>query len=139
MRYLPKLKKNVISLCVRSSSFRCVQRLFRMVARESPHRSSTTVRDEYSHKCMLLRCFDRELNNMGIWYRMGTVPRAQDSVHTPTTPNVQTVVSSPQPAPAPAPPLLKYAHPSPPPECADYVWISPARWFFFFFLPGTSP
>lgn len=45
---------------------------------------------------------------MGIWYRMGTVPRAQDSAHTPTTLNVQTVVSSPQPAPAPAPALPKY-------------------------------
>lgn len=70
---------------------------------------------------MLLRCFDRELNNMGIWYRMGTVPRAQDSAHTPTTLNVQTVVSSPQPAPAPAPApaLPKYApHPLPlPPRC----------------------
>lgn len=51
--------------------------------------------------------FDRELNNMGIWYRMGTVPRAQDSVHTPTTLNLQTVISSPQPAPAPAPALPK--------------------------------
>uniref|UniRef100_A0A3B5JZ04 Multivesicular body subunit 12Ba n=1 Tax=Takifugu rubripes TaxID=31033 RepID=A0A3B5JZ04_TAKRU len=40
--------------------------------------------------------FIGELNNMGIWYRMGTVPRAQDSVQTPTTLNPQNVISSPQ-------------------------------------------
>ncbi|CAF90230.1 unnamed protein product, partial [Tetraodon nigroviridis] len=42
--------------------------------------------------------FIGELNNMGIWYRMGTVPRAQDS-----SLGAQTAVSGPQPAPAPAP------------------------------------
>uniref|UniRef100_A0A3B5KBQ1 Multivesicular body subunit 12Ba n=1 Tax=Takifugu rubripes TaxID=31033 RepID=A0A3B5KBQ1_TAKRU len=52
--------------------------------------------------------FIGELNNMGIWYRMGTVPRAQDSVQTPTTLNPQNVISSPQPAPAPAPALPKH-------------------------------
>lgn len=61
---------------------------------------------------------------MGIWYRMGTVPRAPDSVHTPTNLSVQTVVSSPQPAPAPA--LPKYAPPAPPegaglPACASHL------------------
>ncbi|XP_032424918.1 multivesicular body subunit 12Ba isoform X2 [Xiphophorus hellerii] len=38
--------------------------------------------------------FIGELNNMGIWYRMGNVPRAQDSTHTPTTNNVQNANSS---------------------------------------------
>lgn len=52
--------------------------------------------------------FDRELNNMGIWYRMGTVPRAQDSTHTPTTNNIPNVNSSSGPAPFPAAPMPKY-------------------------------
>uniref|UniRef100_A0A3B5MCA0 Multivesicular body subunit 12Bb n=1 Tax=Xiphophorus couchianus TaxID=32473 RepID=A0A3B5MCA0_9TELE len=38
--------------------------------------------------------FIGELNNMGIWYRMGNVPRAPDSTHTPTTNNVQNANSS---------------------------------------------
>ena len=71
------------------------RRLFSPVARQRAHRMP------------LVRCFDRELNNMGIWYRMGTVPRAQDSVHAPTGLGAQTVVSVPQPAPTPA--LPKYA------------------------------
>uniref|UniRef100_A0AAQ6AGW9 MABP domain-containing protein n=1 Tax=Amphiprion ocellaris TaxID=80972 RepID=A0AAQ6AGW9_AMPOC len=33
--------------------------------------------------------FIGELNNMGIWYRMGNVPRAQDSTHMPTANNIQ--------------------------------------------------
>uniref|UniRef100_A0AAZ1WZX1 Multivesicular body subunit 12Bb n=1 Tax=Oreochromis aureus TaxID=47969 RepID=A0AAZ1WZX1_OREAU len=33
--------------------------------------------------------FIGELNNMGIWYRMGNVPRAQDSTHTQTINNTQ--------------------------------------------------
>uniref|UniRef100_A0A8D0D995 Multivesicular body subunit 12Ba n=1 Tax=Sander lucioperca TaxID=283035 RepID=A0A8D0D995_SANLU len=49
--------------------------------------------------------FIGELNNMGIWYRMGTVPRAQDSTHTPTTNNVHTVTSSSSSAPVPAAPI----------------------------------
>ncbi|KAG7235516.1 hypothetical protein INR49_002562 [Caranx melampygus] len=52
--------------------------------------------------------FIGELNNMGIWYRMGTVPRAQDSTHTPTTNNVQNVNSSSSSAPVPAAPMPKH-------------------------------
>ncbi|KAA8578831.1 hypothetical protein FQN60_003440 [Etheostoma spectabile] len=51
--------------------------------------------------------FIGELNNMGIWYRMGTVPRAQDSTHTPTTNNVH-VSSSSSSAPVPPAPMLKH-------------------------------
>uniref|UniRef100_A0A3Q1FFK9 Multivesicular body subunit 12Ba n=1 Tax=Acanthochromis polyacanthus TaxID=80966 RepID=A0A3Q1FFK9_9TELE len=49
--------------------------------------------------------FIGELNNMGIWYRMGTVPRAQDSTHTPTANNIQNVNSSSSSAPVPAAPI----------------------------------
>uniref|UniRef100_A0A3Q3XFR1 Multivesicular body subunit 12Bb n=1 Tax=Mola mola TaxID=94237 RepID=A0A3Q3XFR1_MOLML len=38
--------------------------------------------------------FIGELNNMGIWYRMGNVPRAQDSIHSPTTNNIQNMFCS---------------------------------------------
>ncbi|TSO37129.1 Multivesicular body subunit 12B [Bagarius yarrelli] len=38
--------------------------------------------------------FIGELNNMGIWYRMGKVPRTQDSSPTATTMSIQTVTSS---------------------------------------------
>ncbi|KAM8872186.1 multivesicular body subunit 12Ba isoform 1-T1 [Synchiropus picturatus] len=38
--------------------------------------------------------FIGELNNMGIWYRMGNVPRAQESSHTPTTHHVQNMNST---------------------------------------------
>ncbi len=47
----------------------------------------------------------RELNNMGIWYRMGKVPRAQDSSPvqnnstTNNTNNIQTVTNNSTPAP----------------------------------------
>ena len=51
----------------------------------------------------------RELNNMGIWYRMGNVPRAQDCSHTPSTNNIQNVNSS-GPAPVPATAMPKYVH-----------------------------
>lgn len=51
--------------------------------------------------------FIGELNNMGIWYRMGNVPRAQDSTHTPTTNNIQNVNSSSS-APVPAAPMPKH-------------------------------
>lgn len=52
--------------------------------------------------------FIGELNNMGIWYRMGTVPRAQDSPHTPTTNNIQNVNSTSSSAPVPAAPMPKH-------------------------------
>lgn len=51
-----------------------------------------------------------ELNNMGIWYRMGNVPRAQDSTHTPTTNNTQNVNSTSSSAAVPAAPMPKYVH-----------------------------
>lgn len=57
-----------------------------------------------------MNLFIRELNNMGIWYRMGNVPRAQDSTHTPTTNNISNVNSSTSSAPVPAAPMLKYVH-----------------------------
>lgn len=60
---------------------------------------------------MLLRVSCRELNNMGIWYRMGNVPRAQDSTLTPTTNNVQNVNSS-NSAPLPAASMPKYVYPA---------------------------
>uniref|UniRef100_A0A3P8VGA0 Multivesicular body subunit 12Ba n=1 Tax=Cynoglossus semilaevis TaxID=244447 RepID=A0A3P8VGA0_CYNSE len=44
--------------------------------------------------------FIGELNNMGIWYRMGNVPRTQDSTHVLTTNNVQNVNSSSSSTPA---------------------------------------
>nr|XP_033502673.1 multivesicular body subunit 12Ba isoform X3 [Epinephelus lanceolatus] len=37
--------------------------------------------------------FIGELNNMGIWYRMGNVPRAQDSTLAPSANNIQNVNS----------------------------------------------
>uniref|UniRef100_A0A672KAS3 Multivesicular body subunit 12B-like n=1 Tax=Sinocyclocheilus grahami TaxID=75366 RepID=A0A672KAS3_SINGR len=45
--------------------------------------------------------FIGELNNMGIWYRMGKVPRTQDSspVQNNTTNNIQTVTNNSTPAP----------------------------------------
>ncbi|XP_058472888.1 multivesicular body subunit 12Ba isoform X1 [Solea solea] len=52
--------------------------------------------------------FIGELNNMGIWYRMGNVPRTQDSTHTPTTNNIQNVNSSSSSAPVPAAPMPKH-------------------------------
>ncbi|KAM7393468.1 hypothetical protein PAMA_008224 [Pampus argenteus] len=54
--------------------------------------------------------FIGELNNMGIWYRMGNVPRAQDSTHTPTTNNIQNVnsTSTSSSAPVPAAPMPKH-------------------------------
>lgn len=47
---------------------------------------------------------------MGIWYRMGNVPRAQDSTHTPTTNNVHNVNSTSSAATVPAAPMPKYVH-----------------------------
>uniref|UniRef100_A0A669EZ20 Multivesicular body subunit 12Ba n=1 Tax=Oreochromis niloticus TaxID=8128 RepID=A0A669EZ20_ORENI len=47
--------------------------------------------------------FIGELNNMGIWYRMGNVPRAQDSTHTQTINNTQNVNSSSSGSAPPAP------------------------------------
>ncbi|XP_060718740.1 multivesicular body subunit 12Ba isoform X2 [Tachysurus vachellii] len=38
--------------------------------------------------------FIGELNNMGIWYRMGKVPRTQDCSPTATTTSIQTVTNS---------------------------------------------
>lgn len=61
---------------------------------------------------MCLNLFCSELNNMGIWYRMGNVPRAQDSTHTPTTNNIQNVISSSGSVPLPAAPMPKYVHPN---------------------------
>lgn len=56
--------------------------------------------------------FHSELNNMGIWYRMGNVPRAQDSAHTPTTNNIQNVnSSSSNSVPLPAASMPKYVLP----------------------------
>ncbi|XP_044029385.1 multivesicular body subunit 12Ba isoform X2 [Siniperca chuatsi] len=51
--------------------------------------------------------FIGELNNMGIWYRMGNVPRAQDSTHTSTTNNIQNMNSSSSSAAVPAAPMPK--------------------------------
>ena len=64
----------------------------------------------FSSFCLIMQIylFDRELNNMGIWYRMGNVPRTQDSTHTPTTNNIQNVNSSSSSAPVPAAPMPKY-------------------------------
>ncbi|CDQ92024.1 unnamed protein product [Oncorhynchus mykiss] len=53
--------------------------------------------------------FIGELNNMGIWYRMGKVPRAQESSPTPTTNNIQNINSTANTTPTPAAPLPKYA------------------------------
>uniref|UniRef100_G3Q2Y8 Multivesicular body subunit 12Bb n=1 Tax=Gasterosteus aculeatus aculeatus TaxID=481459 RepID=G3Q2Y8_GASAC len=50
--------------------------------------------------------FIGELNNMGIWYRMGNVHRAQDSTHPPATNNTHAVNSSC--APVPAAPMPKH-------------------------------
>ncbi|KAJ0012755.1 hypothetical protein NQD34_017089 [Periophthalmus magnuspinnatus] len=52
--------------------------------------------------------FIGELNNMGIWYRMGNVPRAQDSTHTPTSNNVQNMNSTSNAAPVPTAPMPKH-------------------------------
>ncbi|TNN46844.1 Multivesicular body subunit 12B [Liparis tanakae] len=53
--------------------------------------------------------FIGELNNMGIWYRMGNVHRAQDSTHTPTSTNNLHNLSSPcSSAPGPAAPMPKH-------------------------------
>lgn len=52
--------------------------------------------------------FIGELNNMGIWYRMGNVPRAQDSTHTPITNNIQNVNSTSSSAPVPPAPMPKH-------------------------------
>lgn len=82
---------------------------------------------------MLTHLFDRELNNMGIWYRMGNVPRAQDSTHTPTTNNIQNVNSSSSSAPVPAAPMPKYVH-------ANYVCAYIAhmqKWFIFTYASSS--
>ncbi|MEQ2201776.1 Multivesicular body subunit 12B [Xenoophorus captivus] len=50
--------------------------------------------------------FIGELNNMGIWYRMGNVPRAQDATHTPSANNIQNANSST--VQVPAAPMPKY-------------------------------
>ncbi|XP_071008089.1 multivesicular body subunit 12Ba isoform X1 [Oncorhynchus clarkii lewisi] len=52
--------------------------------------------------------FIGELNNMGIWYRMGKVPRAQESSPTPTTNNIQNINSTANTTPTPAAPLPKH-------------------------------
>ncbi|CAL8276364.1 unnamed protein product [Merluccius merluccius] len=57
--------------------------------------------------------FIGELNNMGIWYRMGNVPRTLDSSQTPLTNNTQnaattTTTSSTASTPTPAAPMLKH-------------------------------
>uniref|UniRef100_A0A3Q3JU04 MABP domain-containing protein n=1 Tax=Monopterus albus TaxID=43700 RepID=A0A3Q3JU04_MONAL len=52
--------------------------------------------------------FIGELNNMGIWYRMGNVPRAQESTHTPATNNIQNVNSSSSSASVPTAPMPKH-------------------------------
>ncbi|XP_054612285.1 multivesicular body subunit 12Ba [Dunckerocampus dactyliophorus] len=51
--------------------------------------------------------FIGELNNMGIWYRMGTVPRTQDTSHTSTVNDVQNMNSTSTSASVPAPPMTK--------------------------------
>lgn len=61
---------------------------------------------------LLINLFNSELNNMGIWYRMGNVPRAQDSTHTPTTNNIQNMNSCSSSAPVPAAPMPKYVYPN---------------------------
>ena len=53
--------------------------------------------------------FNRELNNMGIWYRMGNVPRTLDSSQTPLANNTQnTTNTTTASTPTPAAPMLKY-------------------------------
>ncbi|XP_061732859.1 multivesicular body subunit 12Ba [Nerophis ophidion] len=51
--------------------------------------------------------FIGELNNMGIWYRMGTVPRTQDTAHTSPVNDVQNMNSTSTSSSVPAPPLTK--------------------------------
>nr|XP_057920598.1 multivesicular body subunit 12Ba [Doryrhamphus excisus] len=51
--------------------------------------------------------FIGELNNMGIWYRMGTVPRTQDTTHTSSVNDVQNMNSTSSSASVPAPPMTK--------------------------------
>uniref|UniRef100_A0A3B3CFQ1 Multivesicular body subunit 12Ba n=1 Tax=Oryzias melastigma TaxID=30732 RepID=A0A3B3CFQ1_ORYME len=51
--------------------------------------------------------FIGELNSMGIWYRMGNVPHAQDSAVPPPTNTIQNVNNS-TPAPVPAAPIPKH-------------------------------
>ncbi|CAB1319084.1 unnamed protein product [Coregonus sp. 'balchen'] len=45
---------------------------------------------------------------MGIWYRMGKVPRAQESSPTPATNNIQNINSTANTTPTPAAPLPKH-------------------------------
>ncbi|XP_049460084.1 multivesicular body subunit 12B-like isoform X2 [Epinephelus fuscoguttatus] len=52
--------------------------------------------------------FIGELNNMGIWYRMGNVPRAQDSTLAPSTNNIQNVNSSSSSVPVAAASMPKH-------------------------------
>uniref|UniRef100_A0A8C7WMF1 Multivesicular body subunit 12Ba n=1 Tax=Oryzias sinensis TaxID=183150 RepID=A0A8C7WMF1_9TELE len=51
--------------------------------------------------------FIGELNSMGIWYRMGSVPHAQDAAVPPPTNAIQNVNNS-TPAPVPAAPIPKH-------------------------------
>ncbi|XP_056445108.1 multivesicular body subunit 12Ba isoform X1 [Gadus chalcogrammus] len=53
--------------------------------------------------------FIGELNNMGIWYRMGNVPRTLDSSQTPLANNTQnTTNTTTASTPTPAAPMLKH-------------------------------
>lgn len=55
--------------------------------------------------------FIGELNNMGIWYRMGKVPRAQDSQQSPTHNHITNINSNSTPAnstPTPTAPMPKH-------------------------------
>ncbi|XP_061603522.1 multivesicular body subunit 12Ba isoform X5 [Phyllopteryx taeniolatus] len=52
--------------------------------------------------------FIGELNNMGIWYRMGTVPRTQDSSHTSAVNDVQNMNSISASAPVPPASVTKH-------------------------------
>ncbi|XP_019750047.1 multivesicular body subunit 12Ba [Hippocampus comes] len=52
--------------------------------------------------------FIGELNNMGIWYRMGTVPRTQDSSHSSVVTDVQNVNSTSTSPPVPPASVTKH-------------------------------
>ncbi|XP_077398925.1 multivesicular body subunit 12B-like isoform X3 [Vanacampus margaritifer] len=52
--------------------------------------------------------FIGELNNMGIWYRMGTVPRTQESSHTSAMTDIQNVNSTSISTPVPPASVTKH-------------------------------
>ncbi|XP_055397147.1 multivesicular body subunit 12B isoform X7 [Bubalus kerabau] len=81
--------------------------------------------------------FIGELNSMGIWYRMGRVPRNHDSSQ-PTTPSPSSVASTP----APNLPSLKIGHTCLYPSCCDRpLKMEMAMWLCHLLplLTGTHP